>query len=106
MSTDTRSLTIADHAATLLGLLRTEWEAPGMVRAWHARFRSTNAIAAREWVDVAIIQRKYQDGFIVARTSQYSHDTQTSHAGFTTASAAIWLGLEEITTPLEWRIEL
>lgn len=90
------------HAKDIRTLLASEWEVPGYVRAWHARYRDATGATCQ----ASIRQQKGVEGFSVGLVRAGIVMRETSSAHVNLRAACIWLGLDEVALPLDWHIEL
>jgi hypothetical protein len=97
---DAHPYTLAEHASDMAALLASAWEVDGSMRSWHAEFESYRR------VHVVLLQVRGMAGFEVSAVVAHELVKQRSGPGFSLAAAALWLGLDDCNTPLDWRHEL
>lgn len=94
-------LTLEEHAASMAALLSSEWLATGYVRSWHAQYRYDG-----ELYHAMLIQTRHVPGFQVALVGRQHIIDLQSQGTISLRAACVWLGLDGMREPLDWRHEL
>lgn len=97
----TEGAILQDHVVQMAALLASEWQAPGFVRSWHCQYRYDG-----ELYHAALIQTKHVEGFQVALIGRQQVMDLRSGSAVSLRAACVWLGLDGVKEPLDWRHEL
>ena len=93
--------TLLEHAHEVARLLNEPWDASGAVRSWHTMYRLDGKL-----VHASIVQHRGMPGFQVGWVTRGEYGQEQSGSSMSTIAACIWLGLDEVGTPLAWGYEL
>src|SRR5215475_767837 len=78
---------LEDHAFAMARLLRSEWQAEGNARSWHARYWIGGT-----WYNAALVQQRGLNGYRVSVITRGTFQTLSNGVDVSLMAACVWLG--------------
>ena len=92
---------ILEHGVAIASVLNSEWVSEGRTRAFHARYWRFGLLQ-----QAVIVQQRGVEGFQVGMIRHGFVDQIHTGIAMSLAGVCVWLGLDDVPSGLDWRVEL